>query len=251
MEFKILMSKSLKFEYFFRLRDNFTTSRYAWFAKALKLRLMLTNANSQKVINQLSLRTFPGTFSEILASPAPLPVFSPFVAKLWRLLLRFIDFVVVQDRSHVILFRFLFRGAACWLEALHEKDVHQIYQSIITLLFIIYWISRMTFIPFIVCLLLLGSFYRLEIILFSTQSIFCENELFYRISCREKSTATGNLREIHRERQAFFPSPKSLPTSGDDEIFFPCQWTFSGCALCFLSRLSPLESRDCVFPPSK
>lgn len=32
------------------------------------------------------------------------------------------------------------RGAACCATALHEKDVHQIYQSIIPLLSIIYWI---------------------------------------------------------------------------------------------------------------
>lgn len=39
-----------------------------------------------------------------------------------------------------------------------------------------------------------------------------------------------NLEAIQRKliffASIFFPSPKSLPTSGDDEIFFPCQWTF-------------------------
>lgn len=82
---------------------------------------------------------------------------------------------------------------------------------------------------------------------------FFSEKIFYRISCQENLSHRWNLKDFILKRyfsQTFFPSPKSLPTSGDDEIFFPCQWTFFfGLVLCFLSRLSTLESQDCLFPP--
>lgn len=92
----------------------------------------------------------------------PFQSFLPFfIGKLWWwLLLHFIDSLLSMDN---VLVHFL-RGAACCEEALHEKDVHQIYQSIIPLLLIIYWLLGDFWVDCVEFDCCLDSFYDLETI---------------------------------------------------------------------------------------
>lgn len=113
----------------------------------------------------------------------------------------------------------------------------------------------MTFIPFIVCLLLLGSFYRLEIILYSTQlvKIFFGKYFFielaggkiHRWKSQRNSSQTDFSCKHFPRRQNHFRHPAMMKFSFlANELSF-----FLGFAFVLFSRLSPLESRDCLFPP--